>query len=94
MKSSENNKLDNLNPEIISKFKLSIELGHFPNGRKISQSQLELMLQALILYESEYVSTEKRTGFIEKVKNGNERGSYSLIEQDNLIARTNGDDNE
>ena len=42
--------IENITPEIYQSLKLAVEIGKWPDGRKLSQEQKELTLQALIAW--------------------------------------------
>ncbi|MBU2254537.1 MAG: DUF1315 family protein, partial [Gammaproteobacteria bacterium] len=44
--------IENITPEIYQSLKLAVEIGKWPDGRKLSQEQKELTLQALIAWET------------------------------------------
>ena len=54
-----------LTPSIISKFRTAIETKHFADGRKVTDAQIELMLEAVICYEEKNVCKEERIGFLD-----------------------------
>ena len=49
--SSFNQAIENITPEIYQNLKLAIEIGKWPDGRKLTQEQKELCLQAVIAWE-------------------------------------------
>ncbi len=53
-----------LTPEIIERFKTAIELGKWPDGRKLSPEQKETCMQAIIAYEHQHVAENERTGYV------------------------------
>jgi hypothetical protein len=54
--------IDNMPPEIYENLKTSIEIGKWPDGKKLDKTQLEDCMQILILYESRYFRDESKTG--------------------------------
>ncbi|HET8710272.1 MAG TPA: DUF1315 family protein, partial [Spongiibacteraceae bacterium] len=52
----------------------AVEIGKWPDGRKLTSEQRELCLQAIIAYEAKHIPETERTGFID-------RGSKSEGEQ-------------
>lgn len=45
----------------------AVELGKWPDGRELTQTQRELCLQAVIAYEQQHhVPVEERTGYIDR----------------------------
>ncbi|MBU6952167.1 MULTISPECIES: YeaC family protein [unclassified Hahella] len=61
------NAVKNLTPEIYEAMKTALELGKWPDGKKLSMEQKELCMEALITYEiSHNVPEEQRVGYIER----------------------------
>ena len=56
--------LNNLNPDIIARFQTAIELGKWPDGRKLTDEQLHTCMQAVIAYEYKHLPEEDRTGYV------------------------------
>jgi uncharacterized protein YeaC (DUF1315 family) len=54
----------NITPEIYQNLKLAVEIGKWPDGRKLSQEQKELTLQALIAWEMHNLPEEERIGYM------------------------------
>lgn len=50
--------------EVYASFKLAVEIGKWPDGRKLSLEQKELCLQAMIAYELKHLPEDQRTGFM------------------------------
>lgn len=55
-----------MNPEVHMNLKTAVELGRWPDGRKLSPEQLEYCLQAIIAYEQEALPEEQRVGYIDR----------------------------
>ena len=55
-----------MNPEVHMNLKTAVELGRWPDGRKLSPEQLEYCLQAIIAYEQEFLPEEQRVGYIDR----------------------------
>lgn len=55
-----------MNPEVHMNLKTAVELGRWPDGRKLSPEQLEYCLQAIIAYEQESLPEEQRIGYIDR----------------------------
>ena len=62
--SSFNQAIENITPEIYQNLKLAIEIGKWPDGRKLTQEQKELCLQAVIAWELQNLPEEERTGYM------------------------------
>lgn len=58
--------LESLTPEVVDKFRMAIELGKWPDGRKLSAEQRETCMQAVMVWEHEHLSPAERTGYIHK----------------------------
>ncbi|WP_367108619.1 YeaC family protein [uncultured Psychrobacter sp.] len=58
--------LSSLTPEIVDKFREAIELGKWPDGRKLTAEQRETCMQAVMIWEHEHLPPSERTGFIHK----------------------------
>ena len=54
----------NITPEIYENLKLAVEIGKWGDGRKLTQEQKELCLQAMIAWEMENLPEDQRTGFM------------------------------
>jgi len=55
-----------LNPEIVANLKRAVELGKWPDGRRLSPEQRRTCLQAVIVWEGKNLPEEQRTGYIDK----------------------------
>ncbi|MDF3196494.1 DUF1315 family protein [Pseudomonas sp. 1928-m] len=56
--------IENITPEIYQSLKLAVEIGKWPDGRKLSQEQKELTLQALIAWEIHNLPEDERIGYM------------------------------
>ena len=56
--------IENITPDIYQSLKLAVEIGKWSDGRKLSQEQRELSLQALIAWEVQNLPEEQRTGYM------------------------------
>lgn len=56
--------LESLTPEMYEGLKRAVELGKWPDGRRLSPEQRELCLQAVIAYDNRNRPAEERTGYI------------------------------
>ncbi|NQD93483.1 DUF1315 family protein [Pseudomonas sp. CrR25] len=56
--------IENITPEIYQSLKLAVEIGKWPDGRKLSQEQKELCLQALIAWEMQNLPEDQRIGYM------------------------------
>ena len=56
--------IENITPEIYQSLKLAVEIGKWPDGRKLTAEQKELCLQAMIAYELKNLPEDQRTGYM------------------------------
>jgi uncharacterized protein YeaC (DUF1315 family) len=57
--------LSSLTPDIYANLKRAVELGKWPDGKRLSQEQRELCMQAVIAYEHRHLPPEQHIGYIE-----------------------------
>ena len=50
--------------EVYESFELAVEIGKWPDGRKLSLEQKELCLQAMIAYELKHLPEDQHTGYM------------------------------
>lgn len=62
--SSFNETIANITPEIYANLKLAVEIGKWPDGRKLTLEQKELSLQALIAWEIKNLPEDQRIGYM------------------------------
>lgn len=56
-----------LDPTVYQNLRQSVELGRWPDGRKLTAEQREISLQAVIYYENLHKMPEQeRTGYIDR----------------------------
>lgn len=74
--------LNALTPEIVAKFRTAIEIGKWDNGEKLTDGQRQTCMQAVMVWEHEYLDPQERTGYIHKpVKdNGEIVGEDCVVE--------------
>ena len=58
--------LEDLTPEVVGNLRKAIELGKWPDGKRLTREQLETSLQAVIAWESKHLPEAERSGYIEK----------------------------
>ncbi len=58
--------LDMLNPEIVARLKLAIEIGKWPNGIALTRQQRQTCMQAVAAWEFKNLPEHERTGYIDK----------------------------
>ena len=57
--------IENITPEIYESLKLAVEIGKWSDGRKRTQEQKELSMQAVIAWEVQNLPEDQRTGYME-----------------------------
>lgn len=76
--------IERLDPNVYRSLRQSIELGKWPDGRKLTPEQREISLEAVIYYENLHnIPEEKRTGYLD-------RGSKAGTACDPSVRRTQG----
>lgn len=58
--------LSSLTPEIVDRFRVAIELGKWPDGRRLTDEQRQTCMQAVMIWEHEHLPPEERVGYIHK----------------------------
>ena len=58
--------LATLTPDMVDKFRMAIELGKWPDGRKLTAEQRDTCMQAVMVWEHEHLPAAERTGYIHK----------------------------
>ena len=61
-----------LTPDIVANLKRAIELGKWPDGRRLSEEQTKTCLEAVFVWEAKHLPEEERTGYIHKAKKDGE----------------------
>ncbi|MET4693847.1 YeaC family protein [Endozoicomonas lisbonensis] len=56
--------LEIMNPDLYQVLKQSVELGRWPDGKRLSEQEREASLQALIAWEFEHLPEDQRTGYM------------------------------
>ncbi|PTU74790.1 YeaC family protein [Pseudomonas mangrovi] len=56
--------IQNITPDIYLNLKQSLEIGKWPDGRKLTDEQKELTMQAMIAWEIQNLPEEERTGYM------------------------------
>lgn len=72
--------LQAVTPDVYEKLKLAVEIGKWPDGRKLSAEQRATCLQAVIAYDSQHKPESERIGFIAPKKHqhcGSTRGEIA-----------------
>lgn len=58
--------LSALTPAIVAALRLAVEIGKWPDGRRLSSEQRAICLQAVIVWEHKNLPEEQRIGYIDK----------------------------
>lgn len=58
--------LSALTPDIVAALRLAVEIGKWPDGRRLSDEQRATCLQAVIAWEHKNLPEEQRIGYIDK----------------------------
>ena len=58
----------NITPDIHASLKRAIEIGRWPDGRRLTPEQRELCMEAVIAYETAHVADDARVGYIDRGK--------------------------
>ncbi len=56
--------IENITPDIYESLKLAVEIGKWSDGRKLTQEQKELSMQAVIAWELQNLPEDQRTGYM------------------------------
>jgi uncharacterized protein YeaC (DUF1315 family) len=78
--------IENITPEIYQSLKLAVEIGKWADGRKLTQEQKELCLQALIAWEVQNLPEDQRIGYM-----GPQECSAKSAPVPNLLFKTSAD---
>ena len=74
--------LDSMNPEIHATMKQAVELGKWPDGRRLSDEERETCMRAVIAYDSVHLPEEERVGYISRKKSDGSNHSASQTTED------------
>jgi len=56
--------LNSLTPDIYQNLKRAVELGKWPDGRRLTKEQRHTCMQAMIAYEHRHLPPQEHTGYI------------------------------
>ena len=76
--------IDNITPEICANLRRAVEIGKWPDGRRLTDEQRELCMQAVIAYEAKSVDAEERVGYIDR---GSKAEGETCSDQDSSILK-------
>ncbi|WP_246480597.1 YeaC family protein [Motiliproteus sediminis] len=73
--------LEVMTPEVHAAMKTAVELGKWPDGRRLSSEEREACLQAVIAYDAKHLPEEQRVGYIDRTKpDGTQHGPSQSTE--------------
>lgn len=72
--------LESVNPDTYQSLKRAVELGKWPDGKKITREQRGLCLQAVISWETSHLPENERSGYIPPKKHSHCGGEGELAE--------------
>ena len=55
-----------LDPEIVSRLKLAVEIGKWPNGLALTKEQRQTCMQAVYAWEAKNLPEAERSGYIDR----------------------------
>ncbi len=56
-----------LAPDMLARFRQALELGHWPDGRKVTLAQKAILMESVLLAEAaQGVPEDQRTGYIDR----------------------------
>lgn len=58
--------IERMSPEIYQRLRRAVELGHWPDGSRLTAEQREHTLQAVIAWGEKHLPAEERVGYIDK----------------------------
>lgn len=68
--------IERLDPTVYQNLRRAIELGKWPDGRKVSDEQRKISLEAVIHYEKTHdIPESERVGYIERQSCGSDKAS-------------------
>lgn len=81
--------IENMTPDIYQSLKRAVEIGKWPDGKLLSQEQKALCLEAIISYDSKFLSEDQRVGYIDRGKKSDgEKCDDKNIEQNRPLKWT------
>ncbi|MDB3898795.1 YeaC family protein [Gammaproteobacteria bacterium] len=55
--------VEGMSVEVVDSLRLAVEIGKWSDGKRLDAQQVELCMQAIILYESKHLPEQERVGF-------------------------------
>ncbi|MGB0468245.1 MAG: YeaC family protein [Pontibacterium sp.] len=74
--------IEAMTPDMHRSLRQAVELGKWPDGKRLSDEQRETCMRAVIAYDTENLPPEQRVGYIDRTrKDGTQHGSDPLAPQ-------------
>lgn len=71
-----------MTPDMHTAIKTAVELGKWPDGRRLTPEQRDICMRAVISYDHQNLPEESRVGYIDRTKpDGSQHGSDPLAPQ-------------
>lgn len=71
-----------MTPDMHASLKQAVELGKWPDGKRLSVEQRDICMRAVIAYDMENLPQEDRVGYIDRTKkDGSQHGRDPLAPQ-------------
>ena len=64
--------IEAMTPDMYQRLKTAVELGKWPDGRRLTPEQRQHSLQAVIAWGEKYLPESERVGYIDKGRKGGE----------------------
>lgn len=58
--------ITSMSPEVHASLKRAVEIGKWPDGRKLTDEQKALCMEAVLSYEQRFVDEKDRVGYIDR----------------------------
>ena len=72
-----------MTPETVANLRRAVELGKWPDGRKLTPEQRESSLQAVIAWERHHLPESERTGYMAQACSSHKNETSSEESKDN-----------
>jgi len=71
-----------MTPDMHASLKQAVELGKWPDGRRLTPEQRDICMRAVVAYDMENLAPDQRVGFIDRTKqDGSQHGKDPLAPQ-------------
>lgn len=64
--------INSMTPDIYQRLKRAVEIGSWPDGRRLTPEQRETSLQAIIWWGEQHLAEQDRVGFIDRKHKAND----------------------